>query len=315
MKRHKILIVNHHGIGDNLMMTPSVRALKKKHPEVDIYLLVTGEYKAINDLWSTNPYITFHPQFWNPVVFYLKDYPLIRKEADELAKELDADKVFIVRQQYLPEFIEKKIPFLPKYRIDRIAYELKVKLDDFHYDVFLNDEHKNKAEIFLKRHNLLDVALVALHTMPSNAGPRTWRLQDVKQFTEELHRKFGFRFIIIHDKKSFQLQQSLETLCLNDNYVVSTYEEGQKEMDILTTASLLKKCIVAVAIDSAIAYLASAVKVPLVLLCHTKNTLDERKPRVGVVEGLNAEKFDSNRVMDLLMRVLKKSGYFSQDKR
>ncbi len=321
MGKNKILIVNHHGIGDNIMMTPSVRALKKSQPETEIYLLVTGEYGAIKDLWSTNVYVTkvfaskftFHPQFWNPVIFYLKDYPLIKKEAQELAREIKADKIFIIHQQYLPEFIEKKIPFLPGHRIDRIAYELKVKLEDFNYDVFPQEQHEKEALSFLKRHNLENTDLIALHTMPSNAGPRTWWLKEVKPFTEELHKRFGFKFILFHDRKSYQLQQTLETESLDEGYVFSSYRNGEKEMGILSTAALLKKCKAAVTIDSAVAYLASAVNVPLVLLCHIKNTLDERKPRVGVVEGLNAESFTSGKVTDLLMNVFKKSGYFSQD--
>lgn len=318
MKIKSLLIVNHHGIGDNIMMTPSVRALKQANIDIKIYLLVTGEYEAIKDLWSTNIYIEdvftskfrFHPKFWNPIVFYLKDYPCIKKEAKKVARSIKADKVVILRQQYLPEFIEKKIPFLPKHRIDRIAYELGVKLNDFHYEILSQDEHVEKAEMFLKCCNLENVPIIGLHTMPSNAGPRTWWLKDVKPFIEELHEKLGFKFILFHDKKSYNLEKERETLQLNNSYVFSTYKAGEKELDILTTSALIKKCKAVVAIDSAIAYIASAVKVPLVLLCHLKNPLEERKPRDGIVEGLNAERFNPDKVIDLLTQVLTTSGYF-----
>lgn len=311
MEKKSILIVNHHGIGDNLMMTPSVRALKKNNPETDIRLLVTGEYRAIKDLWSTNMYVEevissqlkFHPHFWNPFVFYLKEYPLILNEAKAVAKDIKADKVVIVHQQYLPEFIEKRLP-LPKHRVERIAFELDAKLKDFYYDIFLEDKHLKKAEFFLKKHNLGSCPLIALHTMPSNGGPRTWWLKEVKPFTEELHKKYGFKFILFHDKKSFLLERTLETLRLDSAYVFYSYEEGENEIDILTTAALLKKCRLAVTIDSAIAYLASAVSVPLVLLCHLKNTLDERKPKTGIVEGIDAELFHPAEVIGLVERVL-----------
>lgn len=319
----RILIVNHHGIGDNIMMTPSVRALKQVNPELRLFLLVSGEYKAIKDLWSTNPYIekvfaselSFHPKFWNPFLFYFKEYPLIKREAVTISRKLNADKIIIVRQQYLPEFIEKKIFFLPRHRIDRIAYELGVKLNDFHCDIFYQQKHKEKAEAFLEGHRLKGCPLIGLHTMPSNAGPRTWPLIDVKPFTEHLHKEFGFKFILFHDRKSYFLEKSLEEVQLNDKYVFSTYEEDTKEMDILTTSALVENCDVVVAIDSAIAYIANAVGISLVLLCHLKNPLEERKPKTEIVYGLNAARFTSDKVMELLIKILETTKHSKQGKK
>lgn len=314
MKKNRILIVNHHGIGDNIMMTPSIRALKRSQPDVEIYLLVSGEYEAIKDLWSTNPYVAntfvskipFHPRFWNPVIFYLKDYPLIRKEAYKLAREVKASKVFIVRQQYFPEFLEKRIPFLPKHRVDRIAYELKVELKDYYYDIFPQEQHYKRAQLFLNKYHLEDEHLIGLHTMPSNAGPRTWKLKHVKVLTEYLHSEYGYKFIHFHSKKSYYLEKSLESTSLDSRYVHSTYQENGEELDILTVAVLAKKCELVIAIDSAIAYIANAVNTPLILLCNPKNPYKERIPKQGIVFGIDKEDFLPDDILSKTVEVLNK---------
>lgn len=135
----KLLIVNYHGVGDNIMMTPSIRNLKQKNPQIKIYILVIKEYTAIKDIWSTNPYVeevivsnlSYHPRFWNPILFYFRDFFRIKKEAKDIARKYNISNIIIIKQQYLPEAIERKLPFLPKHRVDRIAYELGIDLENF----------------------------------------------------------------------------------------------------------------------------------------------------------------------------------------
>jgi ADP-heptose:LPS heptosyltransferase len=242
-------------------------------------------------------------------LFYLKDYFPLKKEAIQVAKQFNIDKIVIIKQQYFPEFIEKKLHFLPKHRVDRIAYELGVKLNSFNYDIFPQKQHYKQAQVFLEGYNMKDSPLIGLHTMPSNAGPRTWKLKNVKLLSEYFHNRYGYKFIHFHNKKSYHLEKSRESINLNNKYVYSTYQENGEELDILTVAVLAKKCKAVIAIDSAIAYIANAVKTPLILLCHPKNPIEERMPRTGIISGINDENFTFDKVRKTLIETLNKAGY------
>lgn len=307
-KIKSLLLVNHHGIGDNVMMTPSVRALKLANPHLEISVLVSSEYSAISELWKTNPYvkrvitskISFHPKFWNPLAFYLKEYWPIRQEYKEVQAAYSIQKVKLVRCQYLPELIENKVLFflLPTHRVDRIAFELGLKLVDYKYDVSFDNHHKEKAIRFLKGSGMDKVPLlVGLHTV-STAGERTWDLSKVRVVVETLNNKYGAKFILFHDKKSFDLERKLSDERL-DNRLVACTCDGQNSLDILTTSALVSMCNVMICVDSALAHIANAVNTPLVLLCDPKNPIKTRIPKSGVAIGANTVDFSPALVLDL----------------
>jgi len=314
-----ILLVNHHGIGDNIMMSPAVRALKQRSEDLKIFLLVSSEYPAIFDVWKKNPYVEqvflsrigFHPRFWNPAIFYLKEYPLILREARKFKRAHGIERIRVVRNQFLPEPVEKRLFFfLPFHRVDRIALELGVRVMDYSYDLIFDESHLMAARTFLREKGFVRndrPLLVGLHTMPSNAGGRTWPPDLVNRFARRIHDRYGALFILFHDRKSHDLERRLFRTIPDERIIVSTYD-GHRGLDILTSAALISLCDIMVCVDSAIAHMASAVRVPLILLCHPKNPLKTRIPKAGKAIGADTLDYSPD-LVERLFEEARRSGW------
>ena len=303
------LIVFQHGLGDNLMLTPTVRALRRLHPEGRIGLVLASDCPPAADLWRTNPHVACcfisslkdHPHYWNPIRFLLLDYWRLRQEAMVLAHQHQFGRVRIVRNQYLPDWLDRALPGLPVHRVDRIAFEVGVKLTDYQYDVFYDETHRQRAAAFLESRGIpADAPLVGLHTMASNVN-RSWRLEDVAPLVASLHATHGVRFLHFHSNASSQREAASTTCRLDPRLVVNTAEGN---LDILSTAALVARCRAVLAVDSSIAYLANACQVPLVLLCRPKNPIPTRLPRSGRCVGLTQNRYPPEAVLPLAHQLL-----------
>lgn len=65
----RILIVKTHAIGDVMMISPAIRAIKKKYPQAELYVLV-GEWSR--QVLKNNPYITGVISFPDEILFQLQ---------------------------------------------------------------------------------------------------------------------------------------------------------------------------------------------------------------------------------------------------
>lgn len=96
MRRPRILLIKTHAIGDILLITPAVRALRQRFPEAYLAFLV-GRWSA--DIIRTNPYldevITFEDK-----IFFQKNWPEIIKLV-RLLRNRHFDRAYIFHQSPL----------------------------------------------------------------------------------------------------------------------------------------------------------------------------------------------------------------------
>lgn len=311
MMEVNILLIAHHGIGDQIAITPTVHELKKRHSSNKLYLLITSRYQAVYDLWKYNPYVekivlsrlNYHPRFDNPFIFYPWQYFDIMREARQVAAQYQIDKTILIRNQYLPESLDLRIPWLPKHRVDRIAFEVGVKLTSYQYDVYWTPEHEDLAKHFLLKHDLdRSHFLVGLHTMPSR-GYRHWELNDVLKVVLYFRDKYGAQFIHFHSGDSYHKEQQIDPVTLPADIVKNTAWDN---IDFLTAGALIKKCKLVIAIDSSVAYLTAACRVPLVLLCRPKFPAERRLPKEGIAVGLTDSAFEPEKVIPLAENILER---------
>ncbi|OYT41036.1 hypothetical protein B6U80_02125 [Candidatus Pacearchaeota archaeon ex4484_26] len=260
--RPRILVVFLHGLGDNIMATPAIRALRKKYPEA--YIAIMGlKTLPVRDIWENNPYIdeyfessfSYNPRWWNPLLFQLVDKKKIIREIKILKKEKRFDKVFVVTLQ------NRRL-----HKIDRIAKELGVKLITRNYRLFLKIPTKTARE-FIKK-NKIKGKIIAIHRVSSHYK-RSWKFKEAERFINLIKNKDkNINFFIFNSLKSFKEEERREGRHLSGKkiYNINTFS-------LKSAIALFSLCDYFVGIDGFFQHIASAYKIPSIVI--TKRTLPQ----------------------------------------
>ncbi len=280
----KILLVRTDRIGDVVLTTPAIRALRKHFPASYLAMMVQP-YTA--GLIKNNPYL-------NEVIIYdkkgkHKSILSSLKFAGELARK-KFDLVFIFHPTNrvniitflagIPERIgyNRKFGFLltrkikdEKYKGEKheIEYNLevikarRVDASDKEPEIFLSDEDKRYAEIFLKENQLNgNVPLVVLQ--PGASCPsRRWPVENFAEVGMKLKEVCPINFMIIGSDEESYLLEELKKLLGGKAIVV-------QGMDLGKVAAIFKKVDLFISTDSGPAHIAAAVKTPGIVIFGRK---------------------------------------------
>ncbi len=258
--KRRILIVFGHAIGDNIMLSPVIRQLRADYPNA--YIALAGlKYLPIRELWQYNPRINhyedldfeYNPRFWNPVMFYLVDYWRLRREASKLKKKLNAYEVYIIK---IRKFFTSK-----QHKTKLIASELGIKVEDMAPELFLDKIHYKKAREFLNQHNLSESDLIiGLHRTAGDYKRKAWSIDEAQKFIDSLPEA---KFIVFNSTQSYKDEERYEQKHLHGRNLISIPIPSPP---LLVSAALISYCKVFIGTDSGLAHIASALKVPTLVL-------------------------------------------------
>jgi len=249
----KRLIVFMHGLGDNLMLTPSIREIKTLFPDDEIHI---GGFKYLSSkmIWENNPHVTkyyelnidFHPTYWDEKKLN-EEMKIIQPIIDELAKKIKADKVNFVT-------IKNKT----KHEIGAIGEELGV-IPSEDMEIFVSKEDEKIAEELINSNtHLKEGKFFVIHQGAGNYS-KSWCEEECMKFMNMIERKSGYIPFIIDNPNEPKIE-----------YENAIYASSLKKKTPGAIVEIMRKAKFFVGTDSFPMHLDTACEIPLVgLFVHT----------------------------------------------
>lgn len=292
-----ICIVFLHGIGDFVMLLPSLKKIRDINPGIKITVVLRqqlglkrlAEATGLVDDVLEMPLLT-HPHFYLPWVFWTSEYWTIKKRLRELTAGRKFDAVSIIYTQLLPTVFYKV--FMPgrikMHKVDRLAMEMGLSLS--------RQERRSGALIVPKeeeeaaRQGLYSLTgippatkVIGIHRNTLDQGRRI-ELKEAQGFVDKLNavidksetddksEKGGLFFLVFADAQSYRLEEQLDGGHLHAPNLRYSFEVSGREGeggDSLALASQVAMCDAVVAVDSSVFNIAGALGKPTVGVFNT----------------------------------------------
>lgn len=277
-KIKKILIVNTTAIGDTLLSTPAIRAIRKGFPGAKITALAS---RAAHSILLRNPNIdsfVVHPGRVN--LKYLVRLPLLIKNLKKGSFDLvivlhanDPDAgplAYMTGASWRMGFEESGFAFLftmPIKTRSSIEHVIDVQLKNIgglglspvgrHMEFFLDQDDVAEARPFVERLKKGKKGFIALHPFGSNKN-RWWPAERAREFIALFAKSADYSIVIIGGKKEKDEAEGL----IKGTEAVSI----AGELSIRGAAALIREAALMVTTDSGPMHIAQAMGVPSVVL-------------------------------------------------
>ncbi|MDH7605166.1 MAG: glycosyltransferase family 9 protein [Melioribacter sp.] len=283
----KILVINIKYLGDLIISTPALRALRNSYLNAEIIVMVRNGFE---DVLKYNPYIngiiTFNPQIKGKksikkLIEGIKFFFKIRKEkfdvvialhpGDRIAflSWLSQAKIRIApRKQNFSFLLNKKVDVLE----DSISYidyynkiieSFNVKVDSKTTEFFISEKEIKWAEEFFINNCLNDKEVLCIHPGASEPS-KVWKKENFIKLINLLKQKSSLKILLISGPADILVCNAI----LSDTQdIIFYYSES-----ILNTAALLKKSSLLLTHDTGTRHLAIALKVPVLALMPDDNS-------------------------------------------
>lgn len=291
----KILVIALSGIGDALMFTPAVKALKQCYPESQIDCLAM--YKGVKDIYERLPEINkvIYHDFLNKnnftnLFFVLKlanqyeasfsVYPSNRWHYTLISRLINAEKRMGVR--YLHKDFQN-LGFLNNVttKEDESLHNVEENLrlvekysgqknrDEYGLMFPLTGEDENFAESYITEHvNGSNNVLIGFHPGCSelkNHVNRRWAPEKFAELAEELIKKKKAKVFVFGGPDEDELKQSIVDQVNSDNIF------NVRTENLAQTAAIMKRMNVFVSNDSSLMHVAAALKLKVVAIIGPTN--------------------------------------------
>lgn len=308
----RILIVKQHDqLGDLLVTTPAIRALRKRFPNAHISIVVR-EYTA--------PLIWENPNVDSIIVFYEKfkrwNWQMFRSFWDQLrggggfdcaivlnsvSRSLSSDIIAVLsKAKYIigpnhialdPEIPEKiynvatprsrKIQHESEHYLD-IVRAIGVPPDGLEYDLEITDEESGQAEKVLYEMGIQsNMHLIGIHFGALNKDKR-FPLDKLAKVIEWIKGKYNCEVLLIIGPDEIHLQQDLLGRLRNKEV------RSVPMQQLRISCALIKKLHLLLCNDTATMHIASALQVPTVSFHSISDPLQWKPPHERHI-GLRAE--------------------------
>ncbi|MDD5771928.1 MAG: glycosyltransferase family 9 protein [bacterium] len=269
----KILIIRFSSIGDIVLTSPVIRAVRNKYPESHISMLVKEEFAP---LIADCPYL-------NEVIILKTNEPI-----KDLANKLKENKYDVIidihrnlRSIYLDYTlsVEKRLIYKKNILKRWLLLNLHLKLLDENTSVInsyfnalkpLNIENDNKgleiwiskrdeeiAEEFQKKYAGKDILMIGLAPF-AHWETKCWPMDHYKKLVNDLSKKIECRFIIFGGPGDIEkLGSTFEDL--KNKPIIAINELG-----LMAQAALIKKCQYFIGNDTGLMHIADAAGIPLI---------------------------------------------------
>lgn len=246
-KNKKILIIKLFTMGDAIMCTPVIKAIKEKYKEYEVNVVSSYPW---GEIFENNPYIDNLIILKSPNRSKLLGYKVYDIVTTKFVEIQNWEKVFQLNcLDHYPEYRRTGLHLSDFYASMAGVYPL----EDKKYYVFLLDEHKLKIRKLLDSLEIKSKRFFSIHT---NGG---WNLKnwDDKKWVELsnlLYEKYKMYTVLIGGKN--------EGRHIESKYI---YNLAGK-LSIKETAALISESLLFVGLDSGPMHLACALEVPVVAL-------------------------------------------------
>jgi heptosyltransferase-2 len=255
----KILIIRLSSLGDILLTTPVIRALKKNKPDAQIDVLVRKQYF---DAIKNNPYIDniftlSHDNFQELKSTIKKnDYDLIIDLQGNLrSRWLCFDSQAPIRRINKPAInkwllVNTKFDLLHDFSIPKLYAETAhIILDDEGLEIFIDDSIKPRIDL---GDDYIGICPGSRHK--TKMWPAEYYIELGKKLTAD-----NYRVLVFGGKDD-------KEICNEITEEIPNAINLQTENELLQMASELKLCKLVISNDSGLMHVASAVKTPVVAL-------------------------------------------------
>lgn len=274
-----ILIINTTAIGDTLLSTPAIWAIRNGFSEARITVLASSVAKAV---LLNNPNvdeIIEHPGKVD-LIYALKFPKLLRKLKErefDLAVILHANDPDAAPLAYLSGaphrvgWTESKLSFLHtipvKTRISGV-HTIDVRLGNLaplgihasnkKIEMHLSKGEERWADAFFQKQCVKSGEVIGIHPFGSKLNKR-WPIEHVVEFCRHVDKEHGYTVIIFGGQKEAPI---IETIARESKNLISV----AGKLDIRESASIIGRCRVFVSTDSGPMHIAQAMEVPTIAL-------------------------------------------------
>lgn len=283
----KILVINIKYLGDLIITTPALRALRNSYLDAEIIVMVRNGFE---DVFKYNPdvdgIISFNPQIKGKksikkLIEGIKFFSKIQKEkfdvvialhpGDRIAflSWLSRAKIRIApRKQNFSFLFNKKVDVLE----DSISYidyyskiveSFNVKVGSKETEFFISEKEIKWAEEFFINNSLNGKEVLCIHPGASEPS-KVWKKENFIELINLLKQKSSLKILLISGPADIQICNSI----LSETHDVTFYYSES----ILNTAALLKKSSLLLTHDTGTRHLAVALKVPVLALMPDDNS-------------------------------------------
>lgn len=283
----KILIINLGGMGDVLLSTPSLRAIRHTYPYAEISALTSqAGAEVMNCLSYIDRVHIFYINYGGKVDIFRNISTLfsLRKERFNLAVNMRTlvSKKSAVKMRFMldligPErkagrdtnemgrFFDISIPeknpgekYEMEYDID-LAEALGCRVLDRHIDFEIDRESIRKIDAILEREGISQEDIV-IGVHPGGMPSRRWPLENFSEFIREMNKKVECRFIITGGRDEVNLAETLIE-------IIGTGVTGLAgRLSIKELGALIERCNLYISNDTGPMHIAAILKTPLVAI-------------------------------------------------
>ena len=249
------LLVFWHGIGDNIMATPALRALRKKYPYDHIgYMYLRRIHK--DRLMEGTPYLDALytcSDAWDDYANYETGVRAVIEEAKAVARQEGYDEVIPITMRACS---------LERHRIDRIAYELGVELDSWETELAIPNAERQHAEAILREWGITkDDFVVAIHRRGANVH-KFWDVEEAQRFVDYMRKNYNAKFVAFETHTDLDRETGPQ---FQGEGIFSTATLPE-DVSLKLSAALIEQCDLFVGIDSGPMWLATTTKTPIIAL-------------------------------------------------
>ena len=246
------LLVFWHGIGDNVMATPALRAYRLAHPDDHIGFMYLRRIHK-DGLMEGCPYVDgLHvcSDAWDDYPDYETGVKAVVGEARAVASDQGYDEVVPVTMRAMP---------LTHHRIDRIAFELGVTLDSTDTELWISKSDREAVDEIWEKWGIRDDDfVVALHRRGANIH-KYWEVDEAQKVVDELTTRHGAKVIAFETHTDLNREPAKQL-----NGVFSTAD--LEALPLKVSAAIIDRCGLFIGLDSGPMWMATTTKTPIVAL-------------------------------------------------
>ncbi len=277
-KIEKILLINTTAIGDTLMCTPAIRALRETFPKVRIEVVAGSSARLV---LTGNPRIDQIIEYPDKVdLRYLMGLRglirRLRSFGPDLAIVLhgnDPDAVplaYMSRARFRMGMAKTDFPFLldwykplwtgghlVRLRLEALK-DLGIDCDNTEMELFLSDKEQAEADSIIKAFNI-DGPMAAIHPFGSKRT-RQWSLKRAAELGDLLYEKDGLYPVLLGGPKEIAGSREVASMMKTKPLITAG------AVPLRVSAAIIKRCSVLVSTDSGPMHVGQAVGTPTVAI-------------------------------------------------
>ena len=285
----KILVINIKFLGDLIVSTPGLRALRKAKPQDEIvFLLRKGFVDVLADNPNIDRIITFDPgmkgnsglQKFNQGIEFIKkirdekfDVVIALHPGDRIAfwSWFSGAKLSIAPRKQSFGFLFNKPVYVEEDSISYLEYYNKIfesyigKIDSTKTEFFIPEKDETWADNFLADSNVkTDNILIGIH--PGASEPtKIWQSKNFVELINRLRENENIKVLLIEGPQDKNVFEEIKDKLDNQDFILF------QSTCITKTAALIRKCNLFITHDTGTRHLSVAVETPVLALLPEDN--------------------------------------------